>query len=212
MIFPNCPHLSPRARRHQLTALAYHHAHGGFSLVELLVASVIMTIAVVGSVTLTQRSGATSSAASARYQQQSLVDADVARIRRLNDRFTCFSGTCTSAGTTDPGKNDYFPTPVGAAPNIINSTAGDNFEALCRSTVLITQLVADIGTTPPSALTSAGVTYTIDTSNQGEQPLGSSPPNLQSNLHRYTVTYTSAASGEVLRRVTFVPTTVSWCP
>jgi hypothetical protein len=179
--------------------------------VELLVASVIMAIAVIGSVTLTQRSGVTSSAATARYRQQSLVDADVARIRRLNDRYTCFSGTCTSGGTSDPGKNDYFPTPVGTVPNITNSTAGNNFEALCKSTGLITQLVTDIGT-PSAALTAAGITYSIDTNNQGQQTVSEFGTNVVRNLHRYTVTYTSSTSGEVLRRITLVPTTASWCP
>jgi type II secretory pathway pseudopilin PulG len=183
---------------------------GGFTLVELLASALLLSIAVVGSVTLTQRSGITSSAATTRYRQQALVDADVARIRRLNDRYTCFSGTCTSAGTTDPGRNDYFPTPVGTPP--ANGTAGSNFENLCKSTGLITQLVADIGTTPPTALSNAGITYSIDTDNQGQQTVSEFGTTVVRNLHRYTVIYTNSTNGELLRRITLVPTTVSWCP
>jgi hypothetical protein len=180
--------------------------------VELLVATALMTIAVVGSVTLTQSSGLTSRAATARYRQQSLVDADVARIRRLNDRYTCFSGTCTSSGSTDPGKNGFFPTPPSTSPLACGTgTACSNFENLCRSTGLITQLVTEIGTTP-TALSNAGVTYSIDTANQGQQTVSEFGTNVVRNLHRYTVTYTSSTSGEQLRKVTLVPTAAAWCP
>jgi hypothetical protein len=178
--------------------------------VELMVSSVLLVVALTGTSVLFIESNRSSAAATLRYRQQALVDTDLARVRRLNDRFTCSSGTCTSLGTVELGKNDFFPAPTSTAATG-NSTAGNAFEALCNSTSLITQLVADIGIAP-SALTAAGITYSIDTANQGQQTISEFGTNVVRNLHRYTITYTNSSSGELLRRITLVPTTVAWCP
>lgn len=183
---------------------------GGFSLVELMVSSVLLVLALTGTSVLFVESNRSSAAAETRYRQQALVDTDLARVRRLNDRYTCRTGTCTSLGSTELGKNDFFPTPTSTAANG-NSSAGQLFEALCNSTSLITQLVTDIGA-PPSTLTAAGITYGVDTANQGQQTVSEFGTNVVRNLHRYTITYTNSSSGELLRRVTLVPTTVAWCP
>jgi len=182
----------------------------GFSLVELMVASVLLVLSLTGTSVLFIESNRSSAAASLRYRQQALVDTDLARVRRLNDRYTCASGSCTSLGTAELGKNDFFPAPTSTAADG-NSAAGDAFEALCNSTGLLTQLVADIGATP-AALTTAGINYTIDPNNQGQQTISEFGTNVVRNLHRYTITYTNSTSGELLRRVTLVPTTVAWCP
>ena len=183
---------------------------GGFSLVELMVSSVLLVLALTGTSVLFVESNRSSAAAETRYRQQALVDTDLARVRRLNDRYSCSTGTCTSLGSVELGKNDFFPVPTSNAANG-NSSAGQLFEALCNSTSLITQLVADIGATP-STLTAAGITYSIDTANQGQQTVSEFGTNVVRNLHRYTITYTNSSSGELLRRVTLVPTTVAWCP
>lgn len=172
-----------------------------------MVASVLLVLSLTGTSVLFIESNRSSAAATLRYRQQALVDTDLARVRRLNDRYTCASGTCTSLGTLELGKNDFFPAPTSTAADG-NSAAGNTFEALCKSTGLITQLVADIGPTP-SGLTAAGISYAVVTDNQGEEEVGGV---ILSNLHRYTITYSNSTSGEVLRRVTLVPTTVAWCP
>jgi hypothetical protein len=178
--------------------------------VELMVSSVLLVLALTGTSVLFVESNRSSAATDTRYRQQALVDTDLARVRRLNDRYTCSSGTCTSLGAVELGKNDFFPPPVSTAANG-NSVAGSSFEALCNSTSLITQLVANIGATP-AALTTAGIAYSIDTANQGQQSVSEFGTTVVRNLHRYTITYTNSRSGELLRRVTLVPTTVAWCP
>ncbi len=182
----------------------------GFSLVELMVSSVLLVLALSGTSVLFAESNRSSAAATQRYRQQSLVDTDLARVRRLNDRYTCSSGTCTSLGTLELGKNDFFPPPT-STETTGNSAAGNAFEALCNSTGLITQLVANIGAAS-ATLTAAGITYSIDSANQGQQTISEFGTNVVRNLHRYTITYTNSSSGELLRRVSLVPTTVAWCP
>ncbi|MCP9860830.1 MULTISPECIES: hypothetical protein [unclassified Cyanobium] len=184
-------HSSPLPRRQRPVS--------GFSLVELMVASLLLVLSLTGTSVLFMESNRSSAAASLRYRQQALVDTDLARVRRLNDRYTCASGTCTSLGAEELEKDDFFPAPTSTAADG-NSAAGNSFEALCQSNGLITQLVADIGPTP-SGLTAAGITYAVD-------------PNNQEGVHRYTITYsyTNSTSIEVLRRVMLVPTTVAWCP
>ncbi|MCP9935017.1 prepilin-type N-terminal cleavage/methylation domain-containing protein [Cyanobium sp. Candia 9D4] len=199
---PSLATVSPAPRR--------CHGAAGFSLVELMVSSVLLVLALTGTSVLFVESNRSSAAAETRYRQQALVDTDLARVRRLNDRYTCSTGSCTSLGSVELGKHDFFPPPVSTAANG-NSSAGQLFEALCNSTGLITQLVADIGA-PPAALTGAGITYSIDTANQGQQTVSEFGTNVVRNLHRYTITYTNGTSGELLRRVTLVPTTVAWCP
>ena len=189
----------------------HRRRHGaGFSLVELMVSSVLLVLALTGTSVLFVESNRSSAAAETRYRKQALVDTDLARVRRLNDRYTCSSGTCTSLGSAELGKNDFFPPPTSTAADG-NSSAGQLFEALCNSTGLISQLVSDIGA-PPSTLTAGGITYSIDTANQGQQTVSEFGTNVVRNLHRYTITYTNSSSGELLRRVTLVPTTVAWCP
>jgi hypothetical protein len=175
-----------------------------------MASSMLLVLAITGASTLFMQSKDSSSAATTRYNQQALVDTDLARVRRLNDRYTCFSGTCTSLGAAELGKNDFFPIPISSDLNG-NSAAGNGFEALCNSTSLLTRLVTEIGATPPT-LTAAGIIYAIDADNQGQQTVSEFGTNVVRNLHRYTITYTDINSGELLRRVTLVPTTVSWCP
>lgn len=173
-----------------------------------MVSSVLLVMSLAGTAILFNEANRSSLAATTRYRQQALVDNDLARVRRLNDRYTCASGTCTSLGSTEIGKHGYFPTPLTLAAN---STAGNAFEALCNSTQLITQLVANIGS-PPAALSSAGISYSIDTANQGQQTVNELGFNVVRNLHRYTITYSNSSNGELLRTVVLVPTTVAWCP
>ena len=179
-----------------------------------MVSSVLLVLALTGTSVLFVESNRSSAAATLRYRQQSLVDADLARVRRHNDRYTCSSGTCTSLGTVELGKNDFFPPPTSTAATG-NSAAGDSFEALCNSTTLINQLVADIGSAPAN-LTTAGIAYTIDSNSQGEQTISEFGTDVTRNLHRYTITYTYTNtennSVELLRRVSLVPTTAAWCP
>lgn len=166
--------------------------HAGFTLVEVLVAIVVVAIGVTGLATLTSITSSSQVALKSANSRGDAVAADIAEIQRINDRFTCASGTCLiSSG--DVNQNGYFPS---------SSSAQTTFRVRCAyqsNSDLVTTLAGLIpaNSSASTRLADSGVTRSIDTANQG-------------NAHRYTVTYT--AGGQTLATLTLVPTTAAWCP
>ncbi len=187
-------------------------AEAGFSLVELLISSVILLVTLVVAVTISVTSSMDSYRTGLRYQKEAAIDADLARIQRFNDRFTCVSGTCViQPGTTgEMGKDAYFPNPVPSStrPDLDHDGVADEAEAAleniqnrCRylqSLDLVTPLQQLIQASLPMP---EGLerTIAVDAATQG-------------GAHRYTVTYVDPNSSEVMRQMTLVPAMVAWCP
>lgn len=181
------------------------NASSGFNLVEILIASVILLISLVGAVEISGRSGMIGFLAGQRYEREAAIDEDLATIQRMNDRFTCVSGICRVLPDDegDMDKNDYFPNPIGTDADgdgvaAAQESAVENVQNRCRHTGgldLATPLKTLLDALPqPTGLRR---TITVD------QPTGA---------HRYTVTYTDTATNEVMRQMSLVPTAVAWCP
>lgn len=184
----------------------------GFSLVEVLISSVILLVTLVGAVTISVTSSMDSYRTGLRYKKEAAIDADLAQIQRLNERYTCISGTCLiQTGSTDPmGKDDYFPNPVASSlrPDDDHDGVADaaevplkNFQNRCRylnSLDLVTPLKALIEATLPVP--------------DGLQRTIAVDATTQAGAHRYTVTYVDPTSNEVMRQMTLVPSAVAWCP
>lgn len=181
-----------------------HHDHQcgdhatGFSLVEVLLVVVVLAVGVTGIASLTGIGGRNQNQLNTTNQRADAIAADIAEVRRINDRYTCAGLTAASGGTcaistTDPNQNGYYPA---------NANGRTNFANRCNyvgGVDLVTELAGLIpaNSSASAALTAAGVTRTIDTANQG-------------NAHRYTVAYT--AGGNTIATLTLVPTTAAWCP
>ncbi len=186
--------MTPRPHLAQRRLLALQ----GFTLVEVLVVVVALAAGLAGIANLVAIGGRNQVALNTSNKRADAIRADIAEVRRINDRYTCAGLTAASGGnclisTTDPSQDDYYPT---------TGNGRANFDARCTytgATDLVTPLAALIPTNSnaSAALTATGVTRTIDTTNQG-------------NAHRYTVTYT--ADGQTLATATYVPTTAAWCP
>lgn len=177
-------------------------AAAGFSLVELIVSSALFLVMATGALALFAITNRQTIQSQTIQEQQFAIGVDLATIQRMNDRYTCASGTCTvneSGGA--PGENDYFPT---------DASAQATFLALCQPSpsavnppTLSDALIALIVARPATAeMQQLGISRTVLKDNESTAaPLA----------HRYTVTWLSNQQA-VLRQVTLTPTAAAWCP
>ena len=166
-------------------------AADGFSLVEVMLAAALMVIVAVGTTVLFTLSNSQTLQSRARQGEQAAISDDLATIQRLNDRYSCASGSCAIAAS-DPGENDYYP-----------DTAADRatVDAQCNSGALIDNLI--------TAIKSAATPASFGNLGIRRRPASASSDDPATN--RYTVTW-SSSDGRQLRQVTLVPTMAGWCP
>lgn len=172
------------------------------TLVELLVGSVILAFVIAGTARVFILNTVQSESTRLRYELQARIDRDMALVRRMNDRYTCASGTCTSQLSSDPSKDQYLPT--FSMPMTISQTAiVNNFEARCyydNGTDLVSPLVAELNNTSLLPVPT------------GLRRVAEASSATQQGVHRYSITYSRLDTSEVLRKVILVPTTAGWCP
>jgi len=171
----------------------------GYSLVEIIIATLVFVIAGAGAVSLFTLVTRQSSMTQSQQEEQFATAIDEGAIIRLNDRYTCASGTCTAGtSTSSPGENGYYPDQLAA----VNS-----FKSLCNAATstdrsLVDDLVAQIQSLPvTSQMARLGVIRQVNEESETVAPLA----------HRYRVAWISR-DGEILRQITLTPTAAAWCP
>jgi prepilin-type N-terminal cleavage/methylation domain-containing protein len=168
----------------------------GFSLVEILVAAVI--IGITGSALATLLNSSNTSFRSTRDANllAESIDTDLANIKDVAFRMTCCSGSCTTEPNTQapcspntvPGdQNYYFP----SSALDTNESAINTFTEKCSDGSLVTSLTSLIGASDLPE----GITRSFDTSGAAS--------------HRLTVVYGNSSEK---RAYTLVPTVSAWCP
>ena len=163
----------------------------GFSLVEMLVASVIFVIAGIGSVGLFTLSSRQAALTRSIQEEQFAISIDMANVLRMNDRYVCTASGCgISTGTTPPGENGYYPA---------DSSGQAFFLARCADGSLSQGLVSLINSLPATAQMQAQKMTRAATQDS------SSP-----SAHRYSVSWN--VDGALIRQITLTPTTAAWCP
>jgi type II secretory pathway pseudopilin PulG len=183
-----------------VTRSSRRHPAAGYSLVELLVSALLFAIIGTGSVTLFSLTVRQQTRTEGLQAEQFAISIDEANLQRMNDRFTCQSGTCVIKTGTAPNQNEYYP--------LVGSAAEATFLALCSPTssgapALADPLVALINAAPPTVqMARLGIS---------RQAVREAETVAQPFAHRYTITWRSR-DDTILRQNTLVPTTAGWCP
>lgn len=185
-----------------------------FTLVELLVGFTMLLIVLGGATTLLMAANRALRNSELRNGREALVDADVATIRELGERYTCCPGTCTTDIATingaascavdfppaDTAKEDYyFPVNTQSAIDSFSLTSYDsdgNVSAetgFCKDGTLVDNLVDTISGLP--AVPGVNRAVNVD----------------DALTHRIRITYTSV-DPPINREVKIVPTVAAWCP
>ena len=177
--------------------------NSGFSLVELLVAAVLMAISSMGGTYLFNQATSQARAIRQTLEQQFAINNELAVIRDHNDLYSCASGSCSvQTGVNPPNQNQYVP----ANPDDPAHTP--TFRQLCASG-LSNVLIDHINSTAVPQLTGGN-----DVSRNASLDPASSAvvngTNKSVRPHRYLVTW--SAGGRQVRQVQLIPTVVAWCP
>ena len=192
------PGLSALARLRSPESKA--NSGAGFSLVEIMISTVIFAMVSAGSLGLFSITTRQSAISSSLQEEEFAIRLDMASIQNMNDRFTCYSGTCQiDRDGAAPGQNEYYPDDAAALVK---------FKALCASSSLLVVPSSSYGSglvslindsSPPGQMVSLGIrrTVRVDTT---------SP-----SASRYSVTWTGS-DGSLVRQITLTPTAAAWCP
>jgi type II secretory pathway pseudopilin PulG len=179
--------------------------HEGLTIVELLVAMIIMSLAILGATSIVNIGLKGLKSSETNYDVQNLIDRNMSEIESISDRYVCTSTVCSVMSAT-PNKDAYVdPT---------NSASWSSFEARCKqddfpdtngSEDLISPLADYIDTNVPEP---TGVYREIQVHGGGTS--GSTGIG---RIKHMTVQYRNQnSSGLVLRNSTIIPTIVAYCP
>lgn len=168
----------------------------GFSLVEVMVASVILLTSVTAAVTLFNFTNINARLGEEKQDEQAAISEDLAAIVRINDKFTCAgNGTSCSSGSSYPNENEYIPGAPDALSDICNADGtGTGFAPK------LVDVINNLAVT--SRLNELGITRSATAPK--DMNANNSPP------HLYSIEW---KKGSVqLRQITLMPTVASWCP
>jgi hypothetical protein len=181
-------------------------SNAAFSLVEFLLAAILITIVVSGTtVTLlvSNRSGRPTGDVD---ELEQLIAQDLAMIRDLNERFTCCGGECTEAALASEAAGNCADATASSTPlPAPNGTLGDspaasgNLPAACQNGAVAETMIAAFPE-PPAAPPGVSLTRT-------------GPTVADPAANRLEWTYTVSVDGVTMisRVVNLVPNAAAFC-
>jgi type II secretory pathway pseudopilin PulG len=177
----------------------------GFSLLEPLLASVILVIVTAGTAMMLMTANRLSSKADAVDNIEQTIDSDLAALQRLSRRLTCCSGSClvqipSTYGSTkacavnNPDDDRYFFPQLDdpATANVNEPSAVDNLCADNNNATFMTPLKTAID----SIASPSGLTRTT---------------TIQAD-HTLEISYNVTSDQQVRRVALIVPPMAFWCP
>jgi prepilin-type N-terminal cleavage/methylation domain-containing protein len=168
-------------------------SEAGFSLVEVMVASVIMVLATTVAVSLFNYTSLNARRTEAKQDEQSAISEDIAAVIRLNEQYRC-TGPATCGSMNDyPNEDEYITANAADIQGICDGAGnGSGFGSLLAAEVNALAL--------PAQATNLNITRTAAEASEQRAP-----------EHLYTVTWQNS-DGNQIRQLTLLPTIASWCP
>lgn len=184
-------------------ALAPAPPQPGFTLVELLVGSILLLIAGSGAALIVSSSANPLQTSRRIDRLEALIDDDIAAVREISSRFSCCSGACglSTTGCLAAAAGDdrfYFPLATDASPPaFLEGTNG-----LCNNggvgNAFVTTITASAA--PSAAFTAAGLSRAVARADASD-----------GRNHLVRLTYTAPANTGAGRVVYVLPPAASWC-
>ena len=178
----------------RLNAKKHRAGEAGFSLAEAIVSAGLLTVSSVALISVFTSSVESVKSISSRDAISAAINADLAKTHKLNDYYTCLTGSCsvTNLLQSPPSKYQY-------APDSSSSAAYSTFLALCKNTPptnLSQGLVSELGA---SKIIAPNITRTARLH-----------PNNGSNGHLYIVEWSPPEGAKT--QIILSPTVSQWCP
>lgn len=199
-----------RSPRKKMQAVLGQYHRSGFSLVEVLVAAMLLAISASAAVTLFSTSKVLFTKGEIQDSDQIAINEDLAIIQQHNRRFTCMEGSC-ALSSSDPNEDQYTPDHPDKVPPDANFVDKMSiFSSKCKqpegdaSGLLKEFEIVALKTLPAMERGIARNVY-IDI------PAKETP----TTPHAYIVIYSKQdpdGNTQILRRARFVPTVAGWCP
>jgi prepilin-type N-terminal cleavage/methylation domain-containing protein len=185
------------------------HTDTGFSLIEVIVAALILSIVSFGTLRLISTSSQQLTRSGDISQLNALIEADLTAVRTANDRLVCNNGSCVISGT-DPTRTGYSPSVANTA------TDGVTYPSAEFTNIEFFERRCGYRTTAGVFNKNEGFAWALRDllpTTDGRIVRTITDINIAPSGHRYTVIYTRAGGDNtILRQVTLVPATVAWCP
>lgn len=194
----------------------------GFGIIEALVGTVIIVAVAAGAISIFTISTRSSLLSRQENEVQSAIDADLANILDVNQRFACTNSSCSLLPADGINEDSYFPDPTNQTAtsfflglcdangrqqqNSPNQTLADGSDQSLVDRIL--PFINNIGR-PSSFSGQNGLGITRESATA--EVYGSSPTR---SGHRYTVRWTRSINGttQTVRQITLTPTAAHWCP
>mgnify|MGYP006282409917 FL=1 len=169
-----------------------------FTLIEVLIAMVVIAVGTVGAISLFSSTIRQTYAERKEQEIEAAIARDILEIDRINRRLVCTAGSC-SVLTSDPSENAYYPDPT-------SSSGVSFFNSLCTNQTLAAQAVGFVDSQArPTEFSTLGITR-----NPAAVESYTSSPSKTG--HRYIVTWIKSGQATPIRQITRTPTVAHWCP
>lgn len=186
---------------HRSCLLVATSPSNGFTIVELLIAIVIVVIAILGSAVAFNFAIKSTSQSADKVIIDSLIESDLAKLNAASANYTYCTGQYTwdgrLCGSASPGQQNYYFPPVSAT---ISDVAAEAFRTDCDTGGMVADLITAINSGD------ASLGFSVAAGGLGLSRVAQA----EGSAHRIKVSY--SLNSTVYRELALIPLAAGWCP